>query len=117
MQTNSINKVIIVGYLGGEPEGRYTPNGRATVSFSVATNESWKKEGEQKQHTEWHNVVAWDSLADFVQEYLHKGQLVYVEGRLRTRPWTSKEGASMKTTEIIANQITSLGSKGIKKET
>ncbi len=114
MQKNSVNKVVLVGHLGARPEGRYTPAGRSTVNFSIATNEAWKQQdGQAVNHTEWHHVVAWDKLADFSQEYLQKGQLVCVEGKLHTRSWKSKEGSSMKTTEIIASQITPLG---IKKE-
>ena len=112
MQKNSVNKVFLVGYLGAKPEGRYTPAGRATVNFSLATNETWKQQdGQTINHTEWHHIVAWDKLADFSKEFLEKGQLVSVEGRLNTRSWTSKEGSQMKTTEIVASSITPLGTK------
>ncbi|MBT5078338.1 MAG: single-stranded DNA-binding protein, partial [Candidatus Marinimicrobia bacterium] len=81
MQRNSINKVILVGHTGNKPEGRYTPSGTSTASFSLATNESWIDSDKGKQErTEWHNIVAWGKLADFATEYIQKGQLVYVEG-------------------------------------
>ena len=109
MQKNSINKVILVGHLGAKPEGRYTPSGRPTLTFSMATNESWKKQdGEQVEHTEWHSIVVWDKLADFAQEYLYKGQLVSVEGKIQTRRWENKEGVKGKTTEIVASSVTPL---------
>ena len=111
MQKNSVNNVFLVGHLGADPEGRYTANGRATVSFSLATHESWRQDRKVINHTEWHNVVVWDKLADFAKEYLKKGQLISVEGRLHTRTWTNKEEQAIKTTEIIASQITPLGSK------
>ena len=112
MQKNSVNRVILVGHLGANPEARYTKAGRPVVSISVATNEVWKQQnGESSEHTEWHSVVAWDKLADFSKEFLEKGQLVSVEGRLNTRSWTSKEGSQMKTTEVIASSVTPLGTK------
>ena len=111
MQKNSINKVCLVGYLGGSPEGRYTAKGRATVNFSVATNETWKQSDKVINHTEWHNIVAWDNLADFAKEYLEKGQLVGIEGRLHTRSWINKEDRTIKITEVIASQIIPLGAK------
>ena len=112
MQKNSLNKVFIIGFLGADPEGRYTSNGRAFVSFSVATNETWKQQdGKVINHTEWHHIVAWDKLADFVKEYLERGQLVSVEGSLRSRSWTNKEDATVKITEIVASQIIPLGTK------
>ena len=111
--------MFVVGHLGADPEGRYTSSGRAVSSFSVATNEVWKKqENKQEEHTEWHSVVAWDKLADFVQEYLYKGQLVSVEGRIRSRFWENKDGQKNKVTEIVASSITplewSLGRSGKK---
>tara|TARA_B100000029_G_C17336869_1_gene873817 strand:- start:193 stop:546 length:354 start_codon:yes stop_codon:yes gene_type:complete len=109
MQKNSLNKVIIVGHLGANPEGRYTPSGRPVSNFSIATNEVWKKQsGSQEEHTEWHSVVVWDKLADFVQEYLYKGQLVSVEGRLHSRRWEDKEGRKNKVTEIMASAVVPL---------
>ena len=109
MHKNSYNKVILVGHLGGDPTGRYTKSGRATASFSLATNESWKQQnGLIAEHTEWHALVAWDKLADFSNEYLYKGQLVSVEGSLRTRTWETKDGINRKTTEIICSNIVPL---------
>ncbi len=82
MQKSSVNKVILVGHIGNKPEGRYTPSGTSTATFSLATNESWiDSEKEKKEHTEWHNIVAWNKLADFTTEYLQKGQLIYIEGK------------------------------------
>jgi len=109
MNKNSYNKVILIGHLGADPEGRYTQTGRATVSFSLATNEVWKQSnGTTKEHTEWHNVVAWDKLADFSNDYLYKGQLISLEGSLRTRKWESKSGEHHKTVEILCTNIVPL---------
>ena len=109
MQKNSVNKVILIGNLGQDPESRFTPQGTAVTSCSVATNESWKSQsGEIKEHTEWHNIVAWDKLAEFAQQYLYKGQLVSVEGRIHTRQWKNKEGKKGKTTEIICLNLVPL---------
>ena len=108
MQKNSINKVILVGHLGAKPEGRYTSSGKPVTSFSLATNESWSQNGEQINKTEWHNVVAWERLADFAQEYLHKGQLVCIEGKLTSRTWQDKENRTVKVTEILCSSITPL---------
>ena len=118
MQRNSINKVILIGHIGNKPEGRYTPSGTSTASFSLATNESWIDSDKGKQErTEWHNIVAWGKLADFATEYIQKGQLVYVEGRLQTRSWKDKEGNPRKTTEIICIAITPLEWKSTKNST
>ena len=107
MHKNSCNKVILIGHLGGDPEGRYTKSGRPTTSFSLATNETWKDASRNAvEHTEWHKIVAWDKLADFSNDYLYKGQLVFVEGVLRTRAWVSKGGESHKTTEVVCENIT-----------
>ena len=108
MQRNSINKVILVGHLGAKPEGRYTPSGKAVTSFSLATNESWVQDGEQINKTEWHNIVAWEKLADFAQEYLYKGQLISVEGKLMSRSWEDKDGKKNKVTEILCSNIVPL---------
>ena len=109
MQKNSVNKVVLVGHLGANPESRYTKAGRPVASLSVATNEVWKQQnGNSAEHTEWHSVVAWDKLAEFAQQYLYKGQLVSVEGRIHTRSWESKEGQKGKTTEIICSNIVPL---------
>ncbi len=113
MQRSSVNKVHLVGRIGNKPEGRFTPSGASTASFSIATNESWVNADNQKQeHTEWHNITAWNKSADFVTKYIQKGQLVYVEGRLRTRAWKDKDDNSRKTTEIICDSITPLEWKG-----
>ena len=118
MQRNSINKVILVGHIGNKPEGRYTPSGTSTASFSLATNEAWIDSDKGKQErTEWHNIVAWSKLADFATEYIQKGQLVYVEGRLQTRSWKDKEGNPRKITEIVCTTITPLEWKSAKNST
>ena len=108
MQTSSLNRVIIVGRVGNKPEGRYTPSGVSTASFSVATNEIWGVGENRQEHTEWHNIVAWNKTADFVTKYIQKGQLVSLEGTLRTRSWTDKDDNVRKTTEIICGTITPL---------
>jgi single-strand DNA-binding protein len=101
-----VNKVILIGNLGRDPEVRYTPSGQAVANFTVATNESWTDKGGQKQErTEWHRVVVWGKSAENCGEYLSKGRQVYVEGRLQTREWTNKEGAKQYTTEIVANPV------------
>lgn len=109
-----INKVILVGNLGQEPETRYMPSGSAVTNISVATNESWKDKntGEQVDRTEWHRVAFFNRLAEIAGEYLHKGSQVYIEGRLRTRKWQDKDGNDRYTTEIIADQMQMLGGRG-----
>ena len=118
MQKSSVNKVILVGHIGNKPEGRYTPSGISTATFSLATNESWiDNEKEKKEHTEWHNIVAWNKLADFATEYLQKGQLIYIEGKLQTRTYKDKDDFQHWKTEVISNVITPLEWKsGEKKE-
>ena len=118
MQKSSVNKVILVGHIGNKPEGRYTPSGTSTANFSLATNESWiDNDKEKKEHTEWHNIVAWNKLADFATEYLQKGQLIYIEGKLQTRTYKNKDDVQHWKTEIVANVITPLEWKtGEKKE-
>ena len=97
MQKGSINKVILIGRVGANPEGRYTPSGISTSKFSLATDESWIDSNKKKQeHTEWHSIISWDKTADFVAQYLKKGQLVYVEGKIRTTSWTDKENINRK---------------------
>ena len=114
MQKSSVNKVILVGHIGNKPEGRYTPSGTSTASFSLATNESWiDSENEKQERTEWHNIVAWNKLADFATEYLQKGQLIYIEGRLQTRTYKDKESIQRRITEIISTAITPLEWKTI----
>jgi len=109
-----INKVIIVGNLGGDPETRYMPSGSAVTNLTVATNESWKDKqtGEQKDRTEWHKVAMFNRLAEIAAEYLRKGSQVYIEGRLRTRKWQDKNGQDRWTTEIIADEMQMLGGRG-----
>ena len=109
----SVNKVIIVGNLGRDPEVRYNPNGGAWCTVSIATSRSWKDKtsGEKVEETEWHRVVFNDKLAEIAGEYLKKGRSVYVEGRLKTRKWTDKDGAEKFTTEIIAQEMQMLGSR------
>ena len=105
----SVNKVILIGHLGAKPEGRYTQQGVSTASFSLATNELWVDSNKQKhEHTEWHHIVVWNQLADFVTEYLDKGHRVYLEGTIKTRAWKDKSNDIKKITEIIANQVVSL---------
>jgi single-strand DNA-binding protein len=109
----SVNKVIIIGNLGRDPEVRYTPSGAAVCNVSVATTRNWKnrESGEKQEETEWHRVVFYDRLAEIAGEYLKKGRSVYVEGRLKTRKWQDKEGKDNYTTEIIAEQMQMLGSR------
>lgn len=109
-----INKVIIVGNLGGDPETRYMPSGSAVTNLTVATNESWKDKqtGEQKDRTEWHKVAMFNRLAEIAAEYLRKGSQVYIEGKLRTRKWQDKSGQDRWTTEIIADEMQMLGGRG-----
>jgi len=109
-----INKVILVGNLGQDPETRYMPNGKAVTNLRIATSESWKDKqtGEQREQTEWHSIVMYDKLAEIAAEYLRKGSQVYVEGKLRTRKWQDKEGRDRYTTEINANEMQMLGGRG-----
>jgi single-strand DNA-binding protein len=109
----SVNKVIIVGNLGKDPETRYSPNGGAICNVRLATTRNWKDKatGEKKEETEWHSVVFYDRLAEIAGEYLKKGRSVYVEGRLKTRKWQDKEGQDRYTTEIIAAEMQLLGSR------
>ena len=109
----SVNKVIIVGNLGRDPEVRYTPNGSAVCNVSVATTRTWKNKdsGDKNEETEWHRVVFYDKLAEIAGEYLKKGRSVYVEGRLKTRKWQDKDGVEKYTTEIVATDMQMLGSR------
>lgn len=109
-----INKVILVGNLGKDPEVRYAPNGGAVANITIATSESWKDKtsGEKQERTEWHRVVFFGKLAEIAGEYLKKGAQIYVEGRLQTRKWQDKEGKDRYTTEIVANDMQMLGSRG-----
>lgn len=109
---SSVNKVILVGRLGKDPETRYMTNGEAVTNFSLATDESWKdKAGEKQSRTEWHNCTAYRKLAEIISEYLKKGSLIYIEGKIQTRKWQTKEGQDRYTTEIIVNEMTMLGGK------
>lgn len=106
----SVNKVILVGSLGKDPEVRFMPNGEAVANFSIATTDSWKdKSGAKQEKTEWHNIVMYRKLAEIAGEYLKKGRPVYIEGRLQTRKWQTKEGQDRYTTEIIADSMQMLG--------
>jgi single-strand DNA-binding protein len=109
----SLNKVILIGHLGRDPEVKYTQDGKAVANFSIATSESWKdRDGNKQDKTEWHNVVIWGKLADICKQYLAKGRQVYVEGKIQTREYTDREGNKKKITEIVANQMVMLGSRG-----
>jgi single-strand DNA-binding protein len=109
----SVNKVILIGNLGRDPEVRYAPSGSAICNVTLATTRSWKDKnsGEKVDETEWHRIVFYDRLAEIAGEYLKKGKQVYIEGRLKTRKWTDKDGVEKYTTEIIANEMTMLGSR------
>ena len=109
----SVNKVILVGNLGRDPEVRYSPDGAAICNVSIATTSNWKDKtsGEKREETEWHRVVFYNRLAEIAGEYLRKGRAVYVEGRLKTRKWQNKEGQDVYTTEIIADQMQMLGGR------
>ena len=109
----SLNKVMIIGNLGKDPEVRYTTSGAAVASFSVATTEKFKnKSGEWEEKTEWHNVTLWSRLAEIAGEYLSKGKTVYIEGRLQTRKWQDKDGKDRYTTEIVGEKMQMLSAKG-----
>lgn len=108
----SVNKVILLGHLGGDPELRYLPDGSPVASFSVATNETRKdKNGEKQERTEWHRCQAWGRLAEIAGEYLKKGAPVYLEGKIRTRKWQDKNGQDRYTTEIVVERLQMLGGK------
>ena len=108
-----VNKAILIGRLGKDPEVRYTPDGAMVTNFNLATDEQWKdKNGEKVQKTEWHRIVAFGKLAEICGNYLVKGKLIFVEGRIQTRSWEDKEGVKRYTTEIVANNMQMLDSKG-----
>ena len=109
---SDLNRVMLIGRLGKDPEQRYMPNGKAVCNFSIATSERWKKDGEKQERTEWHNVVAFDKLGEICGEYLRKGSQVFIEGKLQTRSWEDKEGVKRYTTEIRADQMVMLGGRG-----
>lgn len=110
----SVNKVILVGRLGAEPESRAFPNGGSICNLRIATSESWKdrQTGERQERTEWHRVVLRNKLGEIAQQYLHKGSQVYIEGRIQTRKWQNQQGQDQYTTEIVANEMTMLDSRG-----
>ena len=108
---SGINKVILVGHLGKDPEVRYLEGGVSVASFPLATTETFNKDGRKVEQTEWHNIVLWRSLADVAAKYLQKGKLVYIEGKLRTRYFEDKEGVKKYTTEVVAENFTMLGRK------
>lgn len=111
--SKGVNKVILVGNLGADPDVRYMPSGRGVTNIRIATSESWKDKqtGDQQERTEWHSVVLFDKLGEIAAEYLRKGSQVYIEGSLRTRKWQDKEGKDRYTTEVIASQMQMLGGK------
>ncbi len=110
MQKNSVNKVILVGNLGQDPESRFTPQGTAVTNLSVATNETWKNQsGEPQDKTEWHRIVMYGKMAETAAEYMKKGQMVYVEGRLETNEWEDQNQVKRKTTQVRCDNFTMLG--------
>jgi len=107
-----VNKAILIGNLGADPEVRYTQSGTAVATFRVATTETWKKEGEKEEQTEWHRIVAFARLAEICGEYLSKGSKVYIEGRIQTRKWEDRDGNPRYTTEIVAREMKMLSPRG-----
>lgn len=115
--SRGLNKVMIIGHLGRDPEMRYTPSGRPVTSFSVATNRNWTTaEGERRSEAEWFNIVAWGSLAEICSQLLKKGQLVYIEGRLQTRRWEDDQGNKRTATEVVAREMIMLNDRKDKSE-
>ncbi len=113
MASRGVNKVILIGNLGADPETRYMPSGDAVTTLRVATSESWKdKQGQTQERTEWHRVVMFGRLAEIAAEYLKKGRQVYIEGQLRTRKWQGQDGQDRYTTEIVAREMQMLGGRG-----
>jgi single-strand DNA-binding protein len=107
-----VNKVILIGNLGADPEVRFTPGGQAVANFRIATSDSWTdKNGQKQERTEWHRIVVWGKLAELCGEYLKKGRQCFVEGRLQTREWTDKENRKNYTTEVVAGSVTFLGGR------
>ena len=110
MQKNSVNKVILIGNLGQDPESRFTPSGTAVTNLSVATNESWKDQnGESQDRTEWHRIVMYGKMAETASEYMKKGQMVYIEGRLQTNEWEDQNQIKRKSTQVRCDNFTMLG--------
>jgi single-strand DNA-binding protein len=109
----SVNKAILVGRLGRDPETRYTSGGQAVCNFTMATDETYKdRNGERQKRTEWHRIVVWGKQAEIAQQYLHKGSLIFLEGRIQTRQWDDREGQKRTTVEIVANNFRMLGGRG-----
>ncbi|MGB7874908.1 MAG: single-stranded DNA-binding protein [Anaerolineales bacterium] len=110
--SRGLNKVMVIGHLGKDPEMRYTPSGRPVTTFSVAVSRSWNTaDGERRSETEWFNIVAWGNLAEICKQYLHKGKQVYIEGRLQTRRWEDNEGQKRTSVEVVANEMMMLGDR------
>jgi single-strand DNA-binding protein len=109
--TRGLNKVLLIGRLGQDPEMRYTPSGKPLTKFQLAVNRSWTTDGEKKTETEWFNIVAWGKLAEICNQYLSKGQQVYIDGRLHTRYWQDDEGANHSTVEVITQEMIMLGNR------
>ena len=112
----SLNKVMLIGNLGADPEIRYTPSGTAVANFTMATHENWTKDGEKQERVDWHRIVAWRRLAEIAGEYLHKGSQVYIEGPSQTRSWEDKDGNKRWTTEVVVRSIQLLDRNGEKSE-
>jgi len=113
MARSGVNKVILIGNLGNDPEIRYMPNGKAVANISIATSESWKdQQGQKQEKTEWHRLTMYDKLAEIMGEYVKKGDKIFIEGKLQTRKWQNKEGVDMYTTEVICDQMQMLGGNG-----
>ncbi len=113
MSQRSLNKVMLIGYLGRDPEVRYTSSGRAVATFTVATSQRWKdQDGTDQERTEWHKIVAWGKLGEICGEYLSKGKQIFLEGRIQSREWEDQDGNKRTTYEIIANDIIMMGSSG-----
>ena len=112
MSKGTVNKAILIGRLGADPDVRHTNSGQAVANFRIATNESWKdKDGQQQERTEWHNIVFWDKQAEIAGQYLGKGSLVFIEGRLQTRSWEDDSGTKRLTTEIVGQRMQMLDGK------
>jgi single-strand DNA-binding protein len=110
--SRGLNKVMIIGHLGRDPEMRYTPSGRPVTTFTIAVSRSWNTaDGERRTETEWFNIVAWGNLAEICKQYLYKGQQVYIDGRLQTRRWEDKEGQKHTSVEVVANEMMMLGER------
>ena len=107
----NLNKVMLIGHLGADPDVRYMPNGKPVANLRIATSEKWTKDGEKQERTEWHSVVMFDRLGEIAGEYLRKGSQVYIEGKLQTRKWQDKDGKDRYTTEIIAQSMQMLGGR------